>query len=129
MLKEKLRSFCASNLTKLLPTKWAQTSVALVNKNYISRQKLVELSCFCIPIGFPNDAITINDLLFFEPFLNEYNVVVKDNDIHLINEHLDVILPYVNIEGVKVSESMGQYYYTIIYNGVWLEFSNKLKIR
>ena len=121
-LREKIRAFVKVHLTELLPTKWAQIAVQLANDGYIEEYKLIPLCLFCGVYGFNNKLIEVNDILHFEEFLKEYNVIVKDMKLRISGYDWELNLNVVAIEAIIIDVASSQYSYEIIANGVtyWL---------
>lgn len=116
-LREKLRAFVKVHLTELLPTKWGQLAVNFANTGYIEESKLIPLCLFCGVYGFNKKLIEVNDVLHFEPFLSEYNVVVEGLKIKLSGPNWELNLNIVAIEAIVVDYSSGIYSYNIVTGG------------
>ena len=116
-LKEKIRAFVKVHLTELLPTKWGQLAVNFANTGYIEESKLIPLCLFCGVYGFNNKLIEVNDVLHFEPFLSEYNVVIDGLKIKLSGQNWELNFNVVAIEAIIVDYDSGIYSYDIVMHG------------
>lgn len=116
-LREKLRAFVKVHLTELLPTKWGQLAVNFANTGYIDESKLIPLCLFCGVYGFNKKLIEVNDVLHFEWFLSEYNVVIEKLQLSLRGKDWELNLNIVAIEAIIVDYSSGIYSYDILMGG------------
>lgn len=122
-LKEKLRAFVRVHLTELLSTRWGQLAVNFANTGYIEESKLIPLCLFCGVYGFNKRLIEVNDVLHFEPFLSEYNVLLDGLQLRLRGKDWELNLNVVAIEAIVVDYDSGIYSYDIV------TFRNALKLR
>lgn len=128
-LREKLRAFVKVHLTELLPTKWGQLAVNFANTGYIEESKLIPLCLFCGVYGFNKKLIEVNDVLHFEWFLFEYNVVIEGLQLRLRGKNWELNLNIVAIEAIIVDYASGIYSYDIAMgSGVYKLRDGKMKL-
>ena len=120
-LKDKLQSFCTDNLNIFLPTTYYNTALSLAKTGFINSQKIIPLAVFSIPLGFDYKAITIVDLLFFDEFLTDYKVEVRDNMLKMSSHEWKVNISLSEIISVSVSFVSGSWSYTIVTRSASIE--------
>jgi hypothetical protein len=126
-LREKLVAFCRVNLNNLLGTTYYNDALALSKGEIINEQKLIPLAVFAQRFGLSKYAVTINDALFFDEFIEAFHPVLSHNILHFTDAKLNWAIPYATIYDMATTGSETGFKYTLnTSRGIYLFENGKI---
>ena len=112
-LREQLIAFSRENLNNLIATPYYNDALALSKGEIIDEQKLIPLAVFSQRYGLSEFAATINDALFFDAFIEEFNPVVSGNLLYFTANRVNWLIPFVTIYDMAIKSTKTGFKYCL----------------